>query len=99
MQGGSVDELLCVAVERLALNQLKVEDCCTLEDRVQSDLTGDHREERHLDVVDQTSGHQRPVQQQVPWETCVVVVSFMVVVPFSLCCPLGRPSWAASHLP
>src|SRR5215813_2410393 len=28
-------------------------------------------------------------------ETCVVVVSFMIAVPFSL----GRPSWAASPLP
>ena len=26
--------------------------------------TGDHREERHLDAVDQTGGHQRPVHRQ-----------------------------------
>src|SRR5713101_4719841 len=31
-------------------------------------------------------------------ETCVVVVSFMIAVPFSLgFVPLGRPSWAADH--
>src|SRR5215218_4091803 len=26
-------------------------------------------------------------------ETCVVVVNFMIAIPF----PLGQPSWAASH--
>src|SRR5712692_1235371 len=31
-------------------------------------------------------------------ETFVVIVSFMIVVPFSFSLvPLGRPSWAASH--
>src|SRR5215218_7411881 len=64
MQGGPVDELLGVTVERPALDQLQVEVGPTLEDRVQSGLTGDHREERHLDAVDQTGGHQRPVQRQ-----------------------------------
>src|SRR6266545_993971 len=64
MQGGSVDELLDVAVERPALDQLEVEVGRTLEDRVQSGLTGDHGEERHLDSVDQTGGHQRPVHRQ-----------------------------------
>src|ERR671924_1897281 len=64
MQRGPVDELLDVAVERPALDQLEVEVSCTLEDRVHSGLTGDHREERHLDAVDQAGGHQRPVQRQ-----------------------------------
>ena len=35
-----------------------------LEDRVVSALTGDHGEDRHLDAIDQTGGHQRPVQRQ-----------------------------------
>jgi hypothetical protein len=35
-----------------------------LEGPVLPGLTGDHREERHLDAVDQTGGHQRPVQRQ-----------------------------------
>ena len=62
--GGPVDELLGVAVERPVLDQLKVEVGRTLEDRVRSGLTADHREERHLDADDQTGGHQRPVQGQ-----------------------------------
>lgn len=57
MQGGPIDELLGVAVERPVLDQLEVEVGRTLEDRVHSGLTGDHREERHLDAVDQTGGH------------------------------------------
>src|SRR5688572_31630201 len=64
MQGGPVDELLDVAVERPALDQFEVEVGRTLEDRVRSGLTGDHREERHLDAVDQAGGHQRPVHRQ-----------------------------------
>src|SRR6266487_6760822 len=39
MQGGSVDELLDVTIERPALDQLEVEVGRTLEDRVQSSLT------------------------------------------------------------
>jgi hypothetical protein len=49
MQGGPVDELLDVAVERPALDQLEVEVGRTLEDRVQPGLTGDDGEERDLD--------------------------------------------------
>src|SRR5205823_13651810 len=64
MQGGPVAELLDMAVERPVLDQLEVEVGRTLEDRVQPGLTGDHREERHLDAVDQTGGHQRPVHRQ-----------------------------------
>jgi len=64
MQGGPVDELLDVAVKRPALDQLEVEVCGTLKDRFHPGLTGDHREERHLDAVDQTRGHQRPVHRQ-----------------------------------
>jgi len=30
----------------------------------QPGLTGNHREERHLDAVDQTGGHERPVHRQ-----------------------------------
>jgi hypothetical protein len=64
MQGGPVDELLGVAVECPALEQLEVEVGRTLEDRVQSGLTRDHRSERHLDAIDQAGGHQCPVQRQ-----------------------------------
>src|SRR5215218_1939937 len=64
MQGGPVDELLDVAVQRPALDQLEVEVGRTLEDRVQPGLTGDHREERHLDAVDETGAHQGPVHRQ-----------------------------------
>jgi hypothetical protein len=52
MEGGSVDELLDVTVERPVLDQLQVEVRRTLEDRVQPGLTGDDREERHLQEVD-----------------------------------------------
>src|SRR5215204_7395102 len=64
MQGGSVDELLDVSVERPVLEQLKVEVGRTLKDRVEPGLTGDDREERQLDAVDEAGGHQRPVQRQ-----------------------------------
>src|SRR3954467_10083703 len=64
MEGGSVDELLDVIVERPVLDQLQVEVGRALEDRVQPGLTGDDGEERDLYVVDQTGGHQRPVQRQ-----------------------------------
>jgi hypothetical protein len=52
VQGGPVDELLDVAVERPVLDQLQVEVGRTLEDRVEPGLTGDDREERHLHPVD-----------------------------------------------
>ena len=52
MEVGSVDELLDVTVERPVLDQLQVEVGRTLEDRVQPGLTGDDREERHLQAVD-----------------------------------------------
>jgi hypothetical protein len=64
MEGGSVDELLDVTVERPVVDQLQVEIGRTLKDWVQPGLTGDHREERHLHAVDQPSGHQRPVHRQ-----------------------------------
>jgi hypothetical protein len=44
VQGGPVDELLDVSVERPALDQFEVEVGRTLEDRVQPGLTGDSRE-------------------------------------------------------
>src|SRR6478735_5661550 len=64
MEGGSVDKLLNVTVERPVLDQLQVEVGRTLEDRVQPGLTGDDREERHLHAVDEAGGHQCPVQRQ-----------------------------------
>src|SRR6266568_3023795 len=64
VQGGPVDQLLDVAVERPALDQREIEVGRTLEDRAQPGLTRDDREERHLDTVDQTGGHQRPVHRQ-----------------------------------
>jgi hypothetical protein len=63
VQGGPIDELLGVAVERPALDQIEVEVGRTLEDRILPGPTGDHREKRHLDAVDQTGGHKRPVQR------------------------------------
>src|SRR5215213_98548 len=64
MQGGPVDELLDVTVEHPALDQLQLEVSRTLEDRVKPGLPGDHREERHLNAIDQPGGHQRPVHRQ-----------------------------------
>jgi hypothetical protein len=64
MQGGPVDELLDVAVERPVLDQLQVEVGRPLKDRVHSGLTGDDREKRQLQVVDEAGGHQRPVQRE-----------------------------------
>src|SRR5690348_18054391 len=64
MQGGPVDELLGVAVERPALDQLEVEVVRTPEDRLLPGPAGDHGEERHLDAVDQAGGHQRMVHRQ-----------------------------------
>jgi hypothetical protein len=52
MEGGSVDELLDMTVERPVLDQLQVEVGRPLEDRVQPGLTGDDREERHLHIID-----------------------------------------------
>lgn len=60
MQGGPVDELLDVAVERALVDQLEVEVGRTPEDRFQPGPTGDHRERSHLHAVHQTGGHQRP---------------------------------------
>src|SRR4051812_20331145 len=64
VDGGSVDELLDVLVERPVLHELQVEVGRTLEDRVEPGLPGDDREERHLHEVDEAGGHQRPVQRQ-----------------------------------
>src|SRR6266508_3455797 len=63
MQRGPIDELLDAAVKRPALDQLEVEDGRVLEDRMRSGLTGDHREDRQLEAVDQAGGHQRPVHR------------------------------------
>jgi hypothetical protein len=60
MQGGPVDELLDVAVKRPALDQLEVQVGRTLEDRVITGLTGDHRETRHLEAVDEAGGQSAP---------------------------------------
>src|SRR3954454_17250953 len=64
MQGGPVDELLDVTVERPALDQLEVEVGRPLEDRVKPGLTRDGGEERPLRAVDQPGGPQRPVHRQ-----------------------------------
>src|SRR5215212_4961783 len=64
MEGGSVDELLGVTVEGPVLDQLEVEVGRTPEDRVRAGLSGDDREERHLDAVDEAGGYQRPVHRQ-----------------------------------
>src|SRR3954447_9480285 len=61
VEGRSVDELLDPAVEGLAFDQLEIEVGRVLEDRLHPGLAGDHREDRHLDAVDQTCGHKRPV--------------------------------------
>src|SRR5215203_594772 len=64
MQGGPVNKLLDVAVERPALDHLQVEVGSTPEDRVHPGLTGDHGEECHLHAVDKAGAHQRPVHRQ-----------------------------------
>src|SRR5918911_2240302 len=66
MQRGAIGEFLDVAVERSTLDQLEVEVGRTLEDRIRSVLAGDHREDGHLDAVDQARGHQRPIHRQAP---------------------------------
>src|SRR5215207_10625863 len=48
---------------RLSISS-RSKSAATLEDRVQPGLTGDDREERHLNAVDQTGGHQCPVHRQ-----------------------------------
>ena len=67
MQAGLVGELLDVAVERPALDQLEVEVGCTLKIGVISGLTGDDGEDRHLDAVDQTGGHSDRFIDRLPW--------------------------------
>ena len=64
MPGGTVDELLDVAVESPVFEQFEVEVGRTAEDRIRSGPAGDHREDRHLEAVDEAGGHQRPVQRQ-----------------------------------
>jgi hypothetical protein len=64
MEGGSINELLNVAVERSVLHQFKVEVGRTLEDRVQPGLTGDDGTQRHLHPVDETGGHRARVHRQ-----------------------------------
>ena len=64
MQGGLIDQLLNVAVERPALNKLKVEVGRIVKDRLLSGLTSDYGENRHLNPVNKASGHQGPVHRQ-----------------------------------
>ena len=64
MQRGPVGKFLDVAVERPALDQLKVEVGGTVEDRLLSGLASDHGEKRHLHAVNQAGGHQSPVHRQ-----------------------------------
>ena len=63
MQGRPVGEFLDVAVEGPGLEQLEVEVRRASEDRVRSGLTGEYREDRHLDPVDQTGGQQSAVER------------------------------------
>ena len=58
MEGGSVDELLYVTVERPVLDQLQVEVGRSLEDRVRPGLTGDDGE-CQLYVVDEDRASSR----------------------------------------
>ena len=51
MLRGPVDKFLNVAVERPALDQIKVEVSGTVEDRLLSGLASNHREKRHFDSV------------------------------------------------
>ena len=60
MEGGSVDELLDVIVQRPVLDELEVEVSRPLEDGVQPGLAGDDGEECHLHAVDRAGSHQRP---------------------------------------
>src|SRR3954452_1995645 len=64
MEGGPVDELLCVTVERPVLDQLQIEVGGTLEYRVDPGPTGDDREDRHLHEVDKARSHQRSIHRQ-----------------------------------
>jgi hypothetical protein len=59
MEGGPVDELLRVTIERPVIDQLQIEVGGTLEYRVDPRLTGDDREDRHLHEVDRARSHQR----------------------------------------
>jgi hypothetical protein len=56
MQGGPVDELLGVAVERPALDQLEVEVGPAGEDRVLPGLAADHRKTRYAHLRAFTPG-------------------------------------------
>jgi hypothetical protein len=62
--GGSVDEFVGVPVERPVLDQLEVEVGCAPEDRVGAGRAGNDGEDGHLPEVEETGGHQRPVQPQ-----------------------------------
>src|SRR5581483_3034305 len=64
MQGGPVNELLSVAVECPALDQLEVEVGRARENRFLPGPAGEHGEDRHLDEVDQAGDHQRMVHRQ-----------------------------------
>src|SRR4051812_41113436 len=68
MEGGSVDELLDVTVERPVVDQLQVEVGRTLEDRVQPGLTGDDREERHLQASTRPAAVSARFNDRLPCE-------------------------------
>ena len=57
-----------MTVEGPGVEQFQVEVGRTLEDRVGSRPTGEDGKECHLDAVDQTGRHQRPVIDRLPWE-------------------------------
>ena len=60
MEGGAVDEFLGVTVERLALDQFKIEIGRASEDRVGPGFAGDGREDRHVDKVDEVERPSTP---------------------------------------
>jgi hypothetical protein len=99
MQGGPVDELVDVAVERPALDQLQVEVGRTLKDQVHSGLTGDDREERHLHVVDQAGGWLARANDRLPCERNGTSDSSLSRATTSTASPLTRVAFGQSRGP
>jgi hypothetical protein len=86
MEGGSVDELLDVAVERPVLDQLQVEVGRILEDRFQPGLTGDDREERDLQAVDEAGAISARFNDRLPCERNGTSDSSYVLAPKTIRC-------------
>jgi len=62
--GWSVGELLGAAVECSARQQLEIEVRRSIEDWLRAGASADHREDRELDPVYQTGGHESSVEGQ-----------------------------------